>query len=34
MLKVLKNLSVYKWTVAAVFALIFLQSMADLFCRR
>lgn len=31
MLKVLKNLSVYKWTVAAVFALIFLQSMADLF---
>lgn len=31
MLKVLKNLSVYKWTVTAVFVLIFLQSMADLF---
>lgn len=31
MLKVLKNLSVYKWTVAAVFGLIFLQSMADLY---
>lgn len=31
MLKVLKNLSVYKWTVGAVFGLIFLQSMADLY---
>lgn len=31
MLKILRNLSVYKWTVAAVFVLIFLQSMADLF---
>ena len=31
MLKILRNLSIYKWTVAAVFVLIFLQSMADLF---
>ncbi|OKL35725.1 ABC transporter ATP-binding protein [Domibacillus mangrovi] len=31
MIKLLKNLSVYKWIVAAVFVLVFVQSMSDLF---
>lgn len=31
MIKLLKNLSVYKWIVLAIFGLVFLQSMADLF---
>lgn len=31
MLKILKNLRTYKWLVAAVFLLVFVQSMADLF---
>lgn len=31
MIKILKNLSVYKWIVFAILALIFLQSMADLY---
>ncbi|MDN4522919.1 ABC transporter ATP-binding protein [Fictibacillus fluitans] len=31
MFKILKNLSPYKWMVAAVFGLIFIQSMSDLF---
>lgn len=31
MLKILKNLRTYKWLVAAVFLLVFIQSMADLF---
>ncbi|MFD1863119.1 ABC transporter ATP-binding protein [Planococcus chinensis] len=31
MLKILKNLRAYKWLVAAVFGLVFIQSMADLF---
>lgn len=31
MLKILKNLGVYKWLVAMVFLLVFIQSMADLF---
>ncbi|MFC0302061.1 ABC transporter ATP-binding protein [Virgibacillus soli] len=31
MLKILKNLSVYKWIVLAVFGLIFLQSLSDLY---
>lgn len=31
MIKLLKNLSVYKWIVAAVFGLVFVQSMSDLF---
>jgi ATP-binding cassette, subfamily B, multidrug efflux pump len=31
MIKILKNLSVYKWIILTVFGLIFVQSMADLF---
>ncbi len=31
MIKILKNLSVYKWIVVAILALVFIQSMADLF---
>jgi ATP-binding cassette subfamily B protein len=31
MIKLLKNLSVYKWFVLAVIGLVFIQSMADLF---
>ena len=31
MIKILKNLSVYKWIVLLVFGLVFIQSMADLF---
>ncbi len=31
MIKILKNLSVYKWIVLVVLGLIFLQSMADLY---
>lgn len=31
MIKLLKNLSVYKWMVLAVFGFIFIQSMADLY---
>jgi ATP-binding cassette, subfamily B, multidrug efflux pump len=31
MIKILKNLAVYKWIVLAVFGLIFVQSMAELF---
>ncbi|QED49270.1 ABC transporter ATP-binding protein [Cytobacillus dafuensis] len=31
MIKLLKNLSFYKWIVLAVFGLVFVQSMADLF---
>ncbi|MBS4190626.1 ABC transporter ATP-binding protein [Bacillus sp. FJAT-49705] len=31
MIKLLKNLSLYKWIVLAVFGLVFVQSMADLF---
>jgi ATP-binding cassette subfamily B multidrug efflux pump len=31
MIKILKNLSLYKWIVLAVFGLVFVQSMADLF---
>ena len=31
MIKLLKNLSVYKWIVLAIFGLVFIQSMADLF---
>ncbi len=31
MIKLLKNLSIYKWIVAAVFGLVFVQSMSDLF---
>ena len=31
MIKLLKNLSVYKWIVLAIFGLVFIQSMSDLF---
>ncbi|HSJ37728.1 MAG TPA: ABC transporter ATP-binding protein [Planococcus sp. (in: firmicutes)] len=31
MLKILKNLKVYKWLVGMVFLLVFIQAMADLF---
>lgn len=31
MLKILKNLRVYKWLVAMVFLLVFIQTLADLF---
>ncbi|AXI00166.1 ABC transporter ATP-binding protein [Sporosarcina sp. PTS2304] len=31
MLKILKNLSVYKWLVAIIFGLVFLQSMSELY---
>ena len=31
MIKLLKNLSVYKWAVLAVIVLVFIQTMADLF---
>lgn len=31
MIKILKNLSVYKWLVVAIVGLVFIQSMADLF---
>lgn len=31
MLKLLKNLSVYKWIIVAILGLIFVQSMADLY---
>ncbi|WP_099156704.1 ABC transporter ATP-binding protein [Virgibacillus ndiopensis] len=31
MIKILKNLSVYKWIVLAVFGFIFVQSMSDLY---
>ncbi|SDM74554.1 ATP-binding cassette, subfamily B [Fictibacillus solisalsi] len=31
MIKILKNLAPYKWMVAGVFGLIFIQSMSDLF---
>lgn len=30
MLKILKNLSIYKWLVVAIFGLVFLQAMTDL----
>lgn len=31
MLKILKNLTIYKWLVALIFGLIFLQAMTDLY---
>ena len=31
MIKILKGLSLYKWIVLAIFGLVFIQSMADLF---
>ncbi|WP_153722719.1 ABC transporter ATP-binding protein [Sporosarcina cascadiensis] len=31
MLKILKNLSAYKWLVAVIFGLVFLQSMSELY---
>ena len=31
MIKLLKNLSIYKWAVLAVIILVFIQTMADLF---
>ena len=31
MLKLLKNLSVYKWIVLSILGLVFIQSMSDLF---
>ncbi len=31
MIKILKNLTVYKWMVAAIFVLVFIQSMSELF---
>lgn len=31
MLKLMKNLSVYKWLILAIFGLVFLQSMTELF---
>lgn len=31
MIKILKNLTVYKWIVLAILSLVFIQSMADLF---
>ena len=31
MIKLLKNLTVYKWIVLAILGLVFIQSMADLF---
>ncbi|USK76908.1 ABC transporter ATP-binding protein [Peribacillus frigoritolerans] len=31
MIKILKNLSVYKWMILAVIGLVFIQSMSDLF---
>lgn len=31
MIKILKNLTAYKWIIVAIFGLVFLQSMADLF---
>lgn len=31
MIKILKNLTTYKWIVAAIFLFVFLQSMAELF---
>ncbi|WJE49611.1 ABC transporter ATP-binding protein [Peribacillus frigoritolerans] len=31
MIKILKNLSVYKWIILAVISLVFIQSMSDLF---
>ena len=31
MIKILKNLSVYKWIILAVIGLVFIQSMSDLF---
>lgn len=31
MIKILKNLSVYKWIISAVIGLVFIQSMSDLF---
>ena len=31
MIKLLKNLSVYKWIVLAILGLVFIQSMSDLF---
>ena len=31
MIKLLKNLTVYKWIVIAVLGLVFIQSMADLY---
>jgi len=34
MIKILKNLKVYKWLVAAVVVLVFIQSMADLYLPR
>ncbi|TWT25326.1 ABC transporter ATP-binding protein [Planomicrobium sp. CPCC 101110] len=34
MIKILKNLNVYKWLVAAVVVLVFIQSMADLYLPR
>ncbi|TWT01611.1 ABC transporter ATP-binding protein [Planomicrobium sp. CPCC 101079] len=34
MIKILKNLNVYKWLVAAVVGLVFIQSIADLYLPR
>ncbi|PSL41599.1 ATP-binding cassette subfamily B protein [Planomicrobium soli] len=34
MIKILKNLTVYKWLIAAVVLLVFIQSMADLYLPR
>ncbi|MEV9641623.1 ABC transporter ATP-binding protein [Mammaliicoccus sciuri] len=31
MIKILKNLSVYKWMVAAIFGLVFIQAMSELY---
>ncbi len=31
MIKLLKNLSVYKWIVIAILGLVFVQSISDLF---
>ena len=31
MIKILKNLSVYKWLIAAIFILVFIQSLSELF---
>lgn len=31
MIKLLKNLSVYKWIVVAILGLVFVQSLSDLF---
>lgn len=31
MIKILKNLSVYKWIIASIFGLVFIQSLSELF---